>query len=242
MSGALIKQLFRLPQLSSLCWKVWQRDIDVWKKNFRVNFLPPLLEPILYLLALGFGLGFFVKEIQGIPYARFIAPALFAITVMNSAFFECTYASFVRMYYQKTFDAIITTPVNLDEVVAGELLSGATKALVNGGIVLGVITAFGLVDLGYALLLLPLACLAGLLFASLAMICTALVPSIDSFNYPIFLFLTPMFLFSSTFFPMAILPGVVQSFAYVALPLAHLTRLARGLTLGQPEYSLGGGA
>ncbi len=230
--------IFRLPVLSSLCWTVWQRDMDVYKKTFKVNFVPPLLEPILYLVALGFGLGFFVKEIEGISYTRFIAPALFSITTMYAAFFECTYASFVRMYYQKAFDAIIATPVNIDEVVAGELLSGATKAFINGGIVLGVIAAFGLVDLRYVMVLLPFGFFAGILFAALGMICTAIVPSIDSFNYPIFLFITPMFLFSGTFFPMSILPEPVVVLAYAVLPLTHVVKIARGLTLGAPETSL----
>ena len=234
----ILRDLFRLPLLSPLCWTVWQRDMDVYKKTFKVNFVPPLLEPILYLVALGFGLGLFIKEIDGVPYTRFIAPGLFAITTMYAAFFECTYASYIRMYYQKTFDAIIATPVNIDEVVAGEMLAGATKAFINGGIVLGVICAFGLVDLRYGGILLPLGFVAGLLFASLGMICTALVPSIDSFNYPIFLFITPMFLFSGTFFPMSILPEGVKVLAYGVLPLTHVVRIARGLTLGTPDLIL----
>jgi len=212
--------------------------MDVYKKTLKVNFIPPLLEPILYLVALGFGLGFFVKEIEGISYTRFIAPALFSITTMYAAFFECTYASFVRMYYQKAFDAIIATPVNIDEVVAGELLSGATKAFINGGIVLGVIAVFGLVDLRYLMILLPFGFVAGVLFAALGMICTAIVPSIDSFNYPIFLFITPMFLFSGTFFPMSILPEPIVVLAYVFLPLTHVVKIARSLTLGAPEANL----
>ena len=230
--------LFRLPVLSRLCWTVWQRDMDVYKKTFKVNVVPPLLEPILYLVALGFGLGLFIKEIEGIPYTRFIAPALFSITTMYAAFFECSYASYVRMYYQKAFDAIIATPVNIDEVVAGEMLSGATKALINGGIVAGVIAAFGLVDLRYIVLLLPFAFIAGVLFAALGMICTAVVPSIDSFNYPVFLFITPMFLFSGTFFPMSVLPEGIQVLAYALLPLTHVVKIARGLTLGTPGVSL----
>jgi lipooligosaccharide transport system permease protein len=233
-----LRDLFRIPVLSPLCWTVWQRDMDVYKKTFKVNVIPPLLEPILYLLALGFGLGIFIKEIEGIPYTRFIAPGLFSITTMYAAFFECTYASYVRMYYQKTFDAIIATPVNIDEVVAGEILAGATKAFINGGIVLGVILAFGLVDLRYAVILLPLGFIAGLLFASVGMICTAIVPSIDSFNYPIFLFITPMFLFSGTFFPMSVLPEGLKVLGYAALPLTHVVRIARGLTLGILEATL----
>jgi lipooligosaccharide transport system permease protein len=235
---SIVRDLYRLPVLSPLCWTVWQRDMDVYKKTFKVNVVPPLLEPILYLVALGFGLGIFIKEIDGVPYTRFIAPGLFSITTMYAAFFECTYASYVRMYYQKTFDAIIATPVNIDEVVAGEILAGATKAFINGGIVLGVILAFGLVDLRYAVILLPLGFVAGLLFASVGMICTAVVPSIDTFNYPIFLFVTPMFLFSGTFFPMSILPEGLKVLAYALLPLTHVVRIARGLTLGAPEGSL----
>jgi lipooligosaccharide transport system permease protein len=230
--------LFRLPTLSTLCWTVWQRNMDVYKKTFKVNFVPPLLEPILYLLALGFGLGFFLKEIEGISYTRFIAPALFSITTMYASFFECTYASYVRMYYQKTFDAIIATPVNIEEVVAGEMLSGATKSFINGAIVLGVIAVFGLVDFRYVLLLLPFGFIVGLLFAALGMICTAIVPSIDSFNYPVFLFITPMFLFSGTFFPMSILPSGIRVLAYGTLPLTHVVKISRGLTLGVPDLSL----
>jgi len=139
-----ITALFRLPKLSYRVWKVWRRDRDVFMKTYKTSFLPPLLEPILYLLALGLGLGGFVQLINGEPYIQFIAPALVAVSMMFSSFYECTFGSFVRMYFQKTFDAIIATPVNIEEVIAGELLWGATKSLINSSIVLGVIFAFGL--------------------------------------------------------------------------------------------------
>jgi lipooligosaccharide transport system permease protein len=113
---------FTIPKLTYRVWKVWRRNFDVFTKTIKVNFLPSLLEPILYLLAFGFGLGGFIPSIQGQSYIAFIAPALVAISVMNGSFFECTFASFVRMYFQKTFDAIIATPVSVEEVVAGELL------------------------------------------------------------------------------------------------------------------------
>lgn len=220
------------PDLSWRMWTVWQRDRDVYWKTFKVNFLPPLLEPILYLFALGFGLGAFVKEIQGIPYVQYIAPALVAISMMYNAFFECTYSSFVRMYYQKTFDAIIATPVSLDDVVMGEILWGATKALINATIVLVVVMAFRLVTLPHALLIIPFSFLAGLLFSAIAMFFTAVVPSIDSFNYPFYLFITPMFLFSGTFFPMDVLPPILQKFAWATLPLTHVVSVTRALAMG----------
>jgi lipooligosaccharide transport system permease protein len=218
-------------------WKVWRRDFDVFMKTWKVNFFPPLLEPILYLVALGFGLGTLVKAINNLSYVQFIAPALISISMMYSSFFECTYGSFVRMYYQKTFDAIIATPVSIEEVIAGEILWGATRSLISACIVVGVVEAFGLIRSPMALLILPLAILSGLMFSALGICFTSLAPNIDFFNYPGFLFITPMFLLSGTFFPLTQLPWGVQLFAQTFLPLTHTVNLARGLVLGKLDES-----
>ena len=224
-----------MPKLTYKVWKVWRRNFDVFMKTIRVNFLPSLLEPILYLLALGFGLGVFVQNIEGVPYINFIAPALVAISVMYGSFFECTFASFVRMYFQKTFDAIIATPVSVEEVIAGELLWGATRATINSTTVLVVVAAFGLISSPLFLLVPLLAFLGGLMFASIAMCFTAVASNIDFFNYPSFLLITPMFLLSGTFFPISTLPLPAQTAAQVFLPLTHVVNLARGLILGRVE-------
>ena len=133
------------------------KNFDVFTKTIAVNFIPSLLEPILYLLAFGYGLGGFIPSIRGQSYITFIAPALVAISIMNGSFFECTFASFVRMYFQKTFDAIVATLVSVDEVVAGELLWGATRATINTTIVLAVVAAFGLISSPLFLLVIPFA-------------------------------------------------------------------------------------
>jgi len=211
--------------------KVWRRNCDVFFKTYKVNFVPPFIEPLLYLVAIGFGLGLFVGEIDGIPYVEYIAPALLAISMMNSAFFECTYSSYVRMYYQKIFDAIITTPLSIDDVITGELLWGATRSLIYSSVMLLVFILFGVVSLPSSLLVIPFSFFAGLLFACIAMCFTAITPGIDALNYPSFLFITPMFLFSGTFFPLSILPGIVQVLAMVFLPLTHLVIVTRSLTL-----------
>jgi len=229
---------FKVPRLSYRVWKVWKRNKDVFMKTLKVNFLPPLLEPILYLAAFGVGLGIFVGEIDGMPYIQFMAPALVAISMMYSSFFECTYSSFVRMYYQKTFDAIIATPVSLDEVIAGEILWGATRSLINSSIVLGVIAVARLTPSPFFLLVPPFSFLAGLMFASMAMCFTAIVPNIDSFNYPAFLFITPMVLFCGTFFPITILPATLQFMAQLFLPLTHVIIIARSLTIGIFHFSM----
>jgi lipooligosaccharide transport system permease protein len=229
---------FKLPTLTYRVWKVWRRNFDVFMKTIHVNFLPSVLEPILYLVALGYGLGAFVPNIEGIPYRQFIAPALVAIAIMYGSFFECTYASFVRMYYQKTFDAIIATPVSVEEVIAGELVWGATRATINSTIVLAVVAAFGLVSSPLFLLVPLLAFLGGLMFAAIGMCFTALAHNIDFFNYPSFLLITPMFLLSGTFFPLSSLPGPVQTAAVAVLPLTHVANLTRGLVLGRIDTFL----
>lgn len=215
--------------------RVWQRNFVVYRKTWKINFLPPLLEPLLYLAAFGVGLGVMVGQVHyagaSIPYTTFIAPALIAVNIMQSAFFETTFASFVRMFYQKTFDGMLATPLSVDEVITGELLWGATKAAIGTFLMMLVISAFGLLHFPNALLLLPIAFLGGLAFACAGMIFTAIVPTIEVFNLPIFLFITPMFLFGGTFFPLTNLPAWAQVVAHT-LPLTHLVELCRGVALG----------
>ncbi len=221
---------FQIPKLSYRMSMVWLRNKDVFMKTLALNFLPPFLEPLLYLFALGFGLGMFVENIEGVSYARFIAPGLVSVTIMYASFFECTYGSYVRMYYQKTFDAIIATPLSIEDVIAGEILWGATRSCINASIMLPVIAAFGLIELPHSLLIIPFSFLGGLVFASIAMCFTAIIPNINSLTYPTTLFITPMFLFSGTFFPLSVLPEPIQYFALALLPLTHVVNIVRALT------------
>ncbi|PLX80421.1 MAG: ABC transporter permease [Desulfuromonas sp.] len=215
-------------------FRVWQRNFEIYRQNWKISFLPPLVEPMLYILAFGLGLAVMVGEIplgeRLVPYTTFIAPALVSVAIMYNSFFETTYNSFVRMYYQKTFDALLATPLNLEEIILGEILWAATKSVIAATLMGVVISLFGLFEFPGALLLVPLAVLGGLLFASIGMICTALVPGIEMFNLPIFLGITPMFLFSGTFFPLQNLPGWAQGVAQL-LPLTHLVALVRGCAL-----------
>jgi lipooligosaccharide transport system permease protein len=226
------------PALSLRLWQVWYRNFLVFRRNFLVNFLLPMGEPILYLVAMGYGLGAFIKQIDGIPYARFIGPGLVSVAMMYASFFECTYSSFVRMIFQRTFDAITATPINVDEVVAGEIFWGATRAALNSTMVYVVVILFGLGPIWLLPFVTVFGFLCGVLFASMGMIATALVPSIDFFNYPIFLFITPMFLFSGTFFPLTTLPKAVQTVSYSILPLTHVVRINRAFILGHPDVTL----
>ncbi len=224
-----------LANVSSLAWKVWHRDFDVYRTTWKTNLLPPLLEPIFYVLAFGLGLGSLIGQLtyQGreIAYLPFMAPGVVSVAIMFWAYFENTYASYIRMYYQRTFDAMISTPLLVEDVIVGEILWGATKSLLAAGLMLIVLSCFGLVAWPTGLLVLPIAVVGGLLFASLGLLTTALVPNIDSFNLPIFVVIFPMFMFSGTFFPVDILPGWASAIAW-ALPLTHVSLLVRASFLG----------
>lgn len=224
----------RPQQFSRRVFRVWQRNFEIYKQNWKISFLPPLLEPLLYILAFGVGLAVMVGDFQyagrSLSYPRFISPALISVAIMYNSFFETTYNSFVRMYYQKTYDALLATPLNLEEIILGEMLWAATKSLIAVVLMGLTIALFGLFEYPGALLLILLGALGGLCFAALGMICTALVPGIETFNLPIFLGITPMFLFSGTFFPLENLPGWAQGLAQL-LPLTHLVSLVRGAAL-----------
>ncbi len=236
-----MKNIFQAANISRRFIHVWNRNYVVYRKIWLVNFLVPLLEPLLYLTAFGVGLSTFINKVPyrggELPYIVFIAPALLAITMMYNSFFENTYASFVRMYYQKTFDAMMATPLSLEDIIAGEIVWGATKSVIATAIMLVVVSLFGLVQYPAGLLILPLAFLGGLAFGAAGMVFTGIVPSIDMFNLPIFLFITPMFLFSGTFFPIEALPHWAQVLSQI-LPLTHLVDLCRALAAGEPHVGL----
>ena len=235
--------------ITNISWRsiaLWKRNRDVFLTTWKTNFLPPFLEPILYLVAMGLGFGALIQADieyggESVEYIKFLAPGLVAISIMNGAFYECTYSSFVRMYYQKTFDAILATPLSLEDIITGEILWGATKSFVNATIVLGVIAVLGYAELPGLLIIPSIAFVGGLMFASLAMLFTALVPNMDSLNYPFFLFITPMFLFSGTFFPLSVLPEWGQQLA-MALPLTHISNMARDLSYNMLTVEVGIGA
>ncbi len=219
--------------VSMRSWRLWQRNRDVFFKLWRSEIPGVFAEPLLILLAMGIGLGAYVTLEGSERYIEFIAPGIVAAYAMFSASFECTYGSFIRMEYQKTYDAIITTPLNIEDIVGGEILWGATRSLITASVVLLVISAFGLVSSPWALLALPLAVISGLMFASIALFFTSVAPAVYSFNYFFTLFITPMFFFSGIFFPLDGFPEIVQKLAWIA-PLTPVADLTRAVISGQP--------
>ncbi len=217
--------------------RVWQRNRDVFFKLWHSEAPGFLAEPVIILLAMGLGLGAYVGLVNGQKYIEFIAPGIIASYAMFSASFECTYGSFVRMEYQKTYDAIIATPLNVEDVVAGEIFWGATRSLMTGTVILVIAAAFQLVPSPWAALIPILSFLQGIMFASIAILFTSIVPAIYSFNYYFTLFITPMFFFSGVFFPLSSFPEIVQTLSWVA-PLTPAVHLTRALVNGEFHLNL----
>lgn len=211
--------------------RFWQRNAFVFRRIFPESIALNFIEPVIYLLAMGVGLGTYISTMGGLPYLTFVATGLVAIAAMFGATFECTYNAYVQMYYEKAYDAIITTPLGVEDVVVGEIFWGATRSLIYGTIFLIVIALFGVVTSPLALLIPPMFFLAGLMFSVIAMTFTAVNPSIDYFTFYFALFVTPMFMFSGIFFPLDALPDWVHVAAWLT-PLSHVVRLSRGLALG----------
>lgn len=212
---------------------VWWRNAIMYSKTWKLNLLPNFFEPVFYLLGLGLGVGFYIEAIGGHPYPVFIAPGLIAIAAMNGASFESTYNVYVRMNYNRTYDAIIATPVNEGEIVLGEILWAITRAWIYGSIFYLICVLFGLIPSAWSLGILLLNVLIGYLFAVIGMAFGMSIPAIDLFSVYFTLFLTPLFIFSDTFFPVA--ERLPPHWLWVAetTPLFHCVRLTRAFTSGQ---------
>ncbi len=220
------------PRPSQRALAVWRRNVLVWRKLMAPSLVGNFGEPLLYLLALGYGLGGFVGQVDGMDYVVFLAAGIVCTSAMNTASYECLYSAYTRMTVQETWAAMLSAPLSLDDIVCGEILWAGTKALINSSAVLLVATALGLVADWQALWVLPLALLLGCCFGAMALVVTAMSPGYDFFLYYFTLVVTPMFLLSGVFFPLTGVPDWVQMGAQL-LPLAHGVELVRPLMTGQ---------
>ena len=220
-----------LPRIRPGALAVWRRNILVWRKLLVPAILMNFGEPLIYLLGLGFGLGRFVGEMSGMPYIAFLSSGIIASSAMTTASFEGMYSVFTRMVPQKTYEAILATPLEIDDILAGEMLWCATKSLFSGMAILAVATVLGVVGSWEALWVIPVVFLIGLCFAGPALIMSSLAYNYDFFNYYFVLIVTPMYILSGVFYPIESLPAGVQG-AVQFLPLTHAVILTRGLVAG----------
>jgi lipooligosaccharide transport system permease protein len=224
-----LRDLIPVPRLAAA---VWKRNAQVFSKLWKGALLPTFLDPFFYLLALGFGLGTYIAHgINGVPYKEFVAPGLIASAAMWASAFETTYNVYFRMNELRLYDNILSTPVEPQDLVAGDIAWSSTRATIYGIVVLIVVAAVGLVSSPWAILIPPFVLLGGLCFSVIGYTFTSLIPKIDLYSYFFTLGITPMFLFSGIFFPFNQLPGWVEVVAWLT-PLYHLVEITRGLATG----------
>ncbi len=210
---------------------VMSRELAMFRRYWPSTTFGSVVEPTIYLLAFGFGFGALVATVGGYSYRDFVGTGVVATSVLFSSAFPGMFASFVRRTFQRTYDAILATPVDVEELVTAEVLWIAIRSGVYGMAPLLVAVGFGL-DLSYGMLLVPLiGALTGFGFAAFGVWTSGVVPSIDAFNYIISAVLTPLFLVAGTFFPIGSLPGWARTLAQVN-PLYHCVELVRHAVFG----------
>lgn len=233
MIGVDIFVMLKLFLPSKRFVQVWRRHFLVWRKTATTSLFGTLGEPFLYLMGMGYGLGRFVGEIEGVSYLVYLTSGILAANSMNTATFEGLYGAFTRMTRQNTFQAMLATPVRVADVVAGEVFWGASKALISGTAIFLVGNFLGAIPSDTAFMVLPVIFLSGIVFTSMALVVMAIAPNYDFFLYYFTLVTTPMFLFCGVFYPVDSLPATAQMVANM-LPLAHVISLIRPITIGLP--------
>ena len=217
-------------------WPVFLRNFLVWRKLIIPSLIANIAEPLMWLVAFGYGLGALVGEVsldgQQVPYIIFLASGSVCMSAMNAATFEALYSAFSRMHVQKTWDGIMNAPVRLDDVLLAEMLWAAFKALFTATAILCVMLALGIVQSWKVLLAWPILLVVGITFSCLALIFNALAKGYDFFTYYFTLFLTPMMFLSGVFFPLDNLPEALRWLA-MALPLTQAVALVRPLFMDQ---------
>ena len=240
--------IWRAPRLSLRFWPVFLRNLLVWRKLAIPSLVGNIAEPLMWLVAFGYGMGALVGQVSvvsagggdavKVPYILFLASGSICMSAMNAATFEALYSAFSRMHVQKTWDGIMNAPVSLDDVVLAEMLWAAFKSLFTVSAILVVMLALGISASPKLLLAWPILLGVGITFSCIALVFNALAKGYDFFTYYFTLCLTPMMFLSGIFFPLEQLPAIVRLVSEW-LPLTNAVALVRPLFMDQwPAHAL----
>ncbi len=218
------------PSLTSRLGSVWYRHFRTYTKDLVSNGFPPFLEPLIFLAGMGLGMARYVPDLVGMSYLQFLATGLVMTSAMFTSAFECTYGTYVRLEFDKTYDGMLAAPLSVADVVLGEALWAGTKGAFFSFAVLVIISAFGIVNFFTALLTPLVGFLTGFLFAAIGLLVTSFVSNMNNFNFFFTGLLSPMFMFCGTIFPISNLPRPLQYVAEI-LPLTHPVRLGRAAAM-----------
>ena len=233
----MLVSLTAAPSISRRFWPVFMRNLLVWKKLAVPSVIGNIAEPLITLVAFGYGLGSMIGQIDGRPYIQFLASGSIVVSAALAATFEALYSAYSRMQMQKTWDSIMNAPIALDDIVFAEMLWAAFKSLFSVAAIMIVIFVLGISRAPTMLLALPVLGFVGVTFASVALVFNALAKGYDFFTYYFTLVITPMTFLSGVYFPIAQMPGWLQVVAN-ALPLTAAVELVRPLILGELPHDM----
>ncbi len=213
-------------------YAVWRRNALVWRRLIGPSLTTNVLDPLIFLFAFGYGLGAVLDRVGGMDYLDFVVPGMMCYAAMFAASFEATISLYARFSLQRTWDATLATPVTLTELMLGEMSWAATKGVFSACCVIAVGVLWGgLVSLPGTLVAVPVLALGAICFACCGLAVTSQAKTWDVFAYFFTFWVTPMFMFSGTFFEVTRFPFAVQAIAW-ALPMTHLIAVVRPLAAG----------
>ncbi len=230
-----MNKCYNLPNIFKRLTSVWYRFMRVYTKNLFSNGFEPFFEPLIFLGGIGIGLGAFIKELDGVPYLQFLGSALLVSTSMMTAAFECSYGTFIRLEFDKAYDGIISAPISVENLLLGEMLWAGTKGFFFSFAVLTVFTIIGVFKTPLVFIIPIVGFLTGFMFAGISLFVTSFIKSIDNFSFYTTGFLSPMFFFSGTVFPLSQFPDFLRPIIEI-LPLTHSIRLSRAILFSRWEY------
>lgn len=233
----VFKDLFHFPDAGSGLLYVWSRNFLGFKRSLFSSTFLLVIEPMLYLLAIGFGVGYYVRDIDGVPYLQFYLPALVSTSVMLISFYEGTYGCFNKLHYKKTYEICLRAPISVSELVLGEIAWAATKGFLSAVFISLFAMYLGLLQLDSLGAFLIIQLILSWLFGALGMLLTSFAKNFEFFNYLQIGVVLPMALCSGTYFPMDRMPDWIHPVIYLS-PLTHGVSAGRTLLLGQTNSFL----
>ncbi|MBD3307623.1 ABC transporter [candidate division KSB3 bacterium] len=216
------------PSLASRLYSVWFRHVLVYSRHLISNGFPPFMEPLVFLVGIGLGLGRYITAMNGIPYLEYLASGLLVTSSMYTASFECTFGTFIRLEFNKSYDGMLGAPITVHDLIIGEILWAATKGAFFTFAVLCIVLITGIIPISTSLLTPLVGFVTGAMFGTIGLVVTSFVKTINHFSFYLTGILSPMFFFSGVVFPIEHLPPFLHPLAEV-LPLTHAVRLVRAL-------------
>ncbi|EKP95596.1 ABC transporter permease [Thermaerobacter subterraneus] len=220
-----------LPTVSRKALAVTLRNWLAWRKQFHTNIILFLGDPVMYLGAIGWGLGGFVN-LNGTSLLEYIAPGLLVMTAATSVVYDITSGGYMRLREQGVYQAMMNTSIREEEIIAGELIWEIVRSIMYGGMFLLVTVLFGLMPAWSVIMLPAILAINGMFFGSITWTVVAKIRHVEQLFYYFTLVVTPLLLFSGVFFPVDKLPGIAQMIIQV-LPMYHIVEMSRDVFFGE---------